>query len=150
MAAEVRWKYPLARRLLLFQSLSQALSWLACVALVLALVAAVNLLLGKDPVNLSCCIAAVVGSLPSLYAALPCVLDVDKGSPAQVMARLEPVARHLGYVMVEKPDAESGIFISRLPRVLRWHENRIIVRARSHGVCVEAPKLVARKISQHL
>lgn len=150
MALEIQWKYSLIRRMFLFQSLSQVLSWLGCLALVWIFIGCLSLLSGGGFINIRYFLIALLGSLPPLYMTMPCILYVDGGTPRRVAANLEPVLWRLGYVISGMLREDGGRFISKLPRLLRWNENQIIVSSSARGVRIEAPKIVIGRIREKL
>ncbi len=150
--SEVVWKVPMWRRLLLFQSSAQMLSWLCFLVLCLLCVQGLYLAFAHQAMPVHVCVAACLGTLPSLYAALPCVFVMDAGHWVRVAPGFPEAVRVYGDVPASgDPDGAPLVYRHRLPRWARWEENAILI-VPSHGgsVTVQAPKAVAGKLRARL
>ena len=147
MITEVTWKDPWTRRVLLFQSVPQMLSWLACVLAVYLVVVVIARLAHATTVNPRYFIVGFLGTLPSLYGTLPCVFSVSGADRARIEEAVDRFARRMGYVGMPAGRGEKA-YRSKLPRLLRWDENVIRLAADGSDIRIQAPKIVAARLRQ--
>ncbi|MGV7208879.1 hypothetical protein ACLB1G_13600 [Oxalobacteraceae bacterium A2-2] len=136
LGGPMRWLLPV-------QSWSQGLSYAACLLIGAGLL---KLFVGIDqPVPwLPCLLGAVVGSSAFLAAVLPAHwrIDIDNHEAMDwAEGRLRTYLQKQGYH--PQPQA-CGIYVPRLPRLLRWRENVVQVQKSEMGLAITGPVFILR------
>ncbi|MGV7211553.1 hypothetical protein ACLB1G_27250 [Oxalobacteraceae bacterium A2-2] len=136
LTGPLRWLLPL-------QSWSQGLSYGACLLIGAGLL---KLFVGIDQSVpwLPCVLGAVVGSSGFLAAVLPARWRIDTDNSDLTGWEEKRLRTHLqkqGYH--PKPHA-CDLYVPRLPRLLRWHENAVLVQKSEQGLTVTGPIFILR------
>ncbi|WP_372387598.1 hypothetical protein [Xanthomonas axonopodis] len=146
----ISWSSSFIRRLALFQSLRQFISWAFCVIVFYCILILIEYFSGvKLFKDWGIFFFPVVLSLYSVYCALPCRFYVFGLPLGEVKSRVDEVAGKSGYIIYR---SENGKFSyrSKLPKWLSWQENSVCLVDEEGRICVESPRLIIRRLHSSL
>ncbi|QBI13479.1 hypothetical protein [Xanthomonas oryzae] len=144
--SDVSWSVSFIRRLALFQSLRQFISWAFCVIAFYYILILVESVIGvKLFKGWGIFIFPVVFSLYSVYCALPCRFYVFGAPLSEVKSRVDEVVVKSGYIISSSVDGKLS-YRSKLPKWLSWSENSVYLIDEEGKICVESPRLIIRRL----
>jgi len=145
--SDIEWEISILKRMVLFQSLEQLLSFLIffifSISISLLVICALP---GDFHGKIVMIIPAAVMSFFPLYGVFPRSFVIRGAKCAQVKSCLSKYLNFLGYVKADKDD--TSIYQSKLPKFLSWKENRVMMYECPEGVKIILPNLIAKRIRQ--
>ncbi|MFG6428695.1 hypothetical protein [Roseateles sp. LYH14W] len=140
------WLLPLSRRVILFQSLHQLLSWaLIVVATFLLVQMFFEFAGGPEVPALVLLLAIACGALQSLVFALPGAMTVSSIADSRIQMGIEGC----GYVLWQE-DASAAVYRQKLPAWLRWDESNVIVKKSGADISIQGPYYLLKRIGRQL
>lgn len=133
---------PFRRRLLLFNSVPQFLSWVGCVAAVILFGGLLIWWHGGDRAHFGVpLIGALAGSLPAVWLARPSRFVVHGPGRAQAFQVLEERMLSGGFVHA---GVEEGVhrYRRKQPRWLRWNEQDVHLSMERDVLLVDGPRVM--------
>lgn len=147
MVGPLRYVNPWWKRILLFQSLDQLVSYLLVLGIVfLGISFLFRIFFGEQ--SLGPYMGACLGALSVVWLVQPCSFFVRRNlNSGMINAVIEDRIRKYGYVVEEEFMNDSGaIYRHKLPRWLTWKENDVCVWRDLTTINVRGPRYVVRLI----
>lgn len=148
IVSPLQFPRPVWRYLLLFQSWTQFQAWAVLVLAMLVVVNGLLVLAGLRLLPPEAVIAAVFGSLPSVFMVLPAEFALQPCSH-QLSAAVKSELDALGY----RPRADKGrgvIFEQYLPKCLRWAEGNVTVERTDATITIRGALFIVWKVQRSL
>lgn len=136
-----RWRY-----LVLFQSRSQAISWI--VTLLFSMVLISYLFSDPDVPLDGLIVGAVIGASFSLMAVLPAKFTIQDDGLA-VLGKIEICLLKMNYIE-EQRFSKKVIYRQNLPRLLRWNEGNVKIISEGNILIVIGAYIAVRKVRSSL
>lgn len=147
MIESLRYVYPVWRRILLFQSLSQAASYLLTVGLVLICFVILARLIGWGYLPWASYVGAFLGALVSVWLVQPCTFIVQGSHFLVVMRLLEERISRYGYRLDTRMSNNQVLcYRHKLPRWLTWKENDVRITRMPNAIEVYGPQYVLKRL----
>lgn len=144
--SKIEWCASLFQRLTLFQSFSQALSWISFVSGFMLLLYVFLLMFDTHLLSPTIFLISGFCSLWALHVTLPCKFTVTTcDDTVTILNLLEAKLSKLGYVILCKKPSQIQ-YQSKLPRWLRWKENVVVIAISNKSVEITAPKAVIAQL----
>lgn len=148
IVSPLQFPRPVWRYVLLFQSWTQFQAWAVLVLAMLVVVNGVLMLAGLRLLPLEAIIAAVFGSLPSVFMVLPAEFTLRPCSH-RLSAAVKNELDVLGYR--SRTDKDGGlIYEQNLPKWLRWAEGNVEVERTETAIVVRGAVFIVWKVQRSL
>jgi hypothetical protein len=144
---EIKRGYSILSGVILFSSFKQFISYFIYMSVIVALLYIIGQFSDVNIVGGRGVLLIITGSLVSVYLSMPVSFIVKNVAVRDIISIVEHKIIVLGYREKEK---FSGMYISKLPRILSWDENHIKISKVSDGVRVSGARLPVVKIWKYL
>jgi hypothetical protein len=137
-------------RVLLFQSFRQFLSYTITLIIIVSILFILSRVFSDGKVSLDIVISAVIGTLPILYMVLPCSFVLSTPPNDTLIETIDARLYKMGYVLKEHKVDRCFVYRSKLPRILSWDENNVIIHAFPSKVEVSGSRIAIKSIRRWL
>lgn len=142
---DIKWEAGFIKRIIIFQSISQFFSFLFFLSLGIGVVWLVLFVFNFHlKLTLPVLIPSLILSMYPVYASIPQSFIIEGVDVGRVECVVKCDLERFGYI---KDIVNSGIlYVSKLPAVLSWRENSIVILGVDGGVKIIAPRIISKRI----